>query len=161
MPDNRGQPVAGPKWGLATAAYFTASVAVHILTYRRFEIAEVSFATCWIVAGLLIVAGILVYCAALLSLRKGISRGALVTSGLYSIVRHPLYASAILLIVPGAAIAFRSWLTLPAPLVAYAAFRVFIRDEEAALVEQYGPEYESYRDRTNAIFPIRLRRTRR
>ena len=153
MPEKRRQFVAGPKWALSTTVYFTAAVIVHIATYPRFVIAPLSFSTCAIVGALLVVTGICAYAAALVSLRRGLRQGALVTRGLYAIVRHPLYASSILFVIPGIALVFRSWLLLPMPAVAYVAFRVFIPGEERDLREQYGEEFDRYRNTTNAVFP--------
>jgi len=161
MPEKRRQFVAGPKWALPTMVCFTAAVIVHIATYPQFEIASLSFSACAIVGALLVVTGICVYAAALVSLRRGLRQGTLVTRGLYAIVRHPLYASSILFIIPGTALAFRSWLLLPTPAVAYVAFRIFIPGEERALYEQYGEDFRLYRERTNAIFPVPRRRGKR
>jgi len=161
MPEKQRQFVAGPKWGLITMICFSVAVIVHIVTYPRFEIASLSFFTCAIVGVLFVVTGICVYAVAFVSLQRGLRKGTLVTSGMYAIVRHPLYASSILFIIPGAALAFRSWLLLPMPAVAYTAFRIFIPGEERGLSEQYGEEFRLYRERTNAIFPVPRRRGKR
>ena len=153
MPEKRRQFVAGPKWALPTMVCFAAAVIVHIATYPRFEIAMLSFSTCIIVGALLVVIGICMYAAAFVSLRRGLRQGTLVTRGLYAIVRHPLYASSILFIIPGIALAFRSWLLLPMPAVAYVAFRIFVPGEEDDLREQYGDDFDRYRNTTNAVFP--------
>ena len=161
MPEKRRQFVAGPKWALPTTVCFAAAVIVHIATYPRFEISLLSFSACAIVGGLLAGIGVCVYAAAFVSLQRGLRQGILVTRGLYGIVRHPLYASSIIFIIPGAALAFRSWLLLPVPVVAYVAFRIFIPGEEQGLLEQYGEDFRLYRERTNAIFPVPRRRGKR
>ena len=116
-------------------------------------IAPLSFATCAIVGGLLAATGICVYAAAFVSLRRGFRKGTLVTDGLYAVMRHPLYASSIFFIIPGGALALRSWLLLPMPIVAYVAFRIWLPAEEHDLREQYGDEFDRYRNTTNALFP--------
>ncbi len=150
---------AGPKWALPTTIYFIAAVTVHVATYPQFVISSMPFSVCAIAGAVLVAAGICTYIVALSSLRQGLRRGVLVTDGLYSIVRHPLYASSLLLIIPGVAIASRSWLLLGLPVVAVAAFWLFIAGEEDILLQHYGEEFERYRARTNAIFPT-LRRKR-
>ena len=77
----------------------------------------------------------------------------LVTTGPYSLVRHPLYASNILLVVPGIALLCRSWLLLCIPLFMYAAFRLFIPAEDRELRKRSGRTFEEYRRKTNAVFP--------
>ena len=161
MPEKQREFVAGPKWALPTMVYFALAVIVHIATYPRFEIAPLSFYACVIVGASLVAAGICMYAAAVVNLRRGLRKGTLVTHGLYATVRHPLYASAILFIIPGIALAFRSWLLLPMPVVAYVAFRIFIPGEDRNLYEQYDEDFKLYRERTNAIFPVLWRRGKR
>lgn len=76
----------------------------------------------------------------------------LVTTGIYSIIRHPSYLG--LLINPlGWALAFRSvvGLILTALLLIPTVAR--IRSEEALLLSQFGDEYEAYRARTSRLIP--------
>ena len=76
----------------------------------------------------------------------------LVTSGPYSKVRHPLYSAHNLknlgLIL----------LTANIPLIIFAIFGVPLtyqrmKDEERMMIEQFGSEYEEYKERTGRIFP--------
>ena len=143
----------GPKWAQPTTVYFVVAVIAHFAAYPRFVIAQVPFAVCAVVGALLMAAGAYMYAAALVSLRRGRRAGVLVTHGLYAIMRHPLYASSIFLIIPGVAVTFRSWLLLPMPLVAYAAFRIFVSAEDNDLRERYGDDFVRYRNTTNALFP--------
>ena len=145
---------AGPKWALPTTVYFAAAVGVHVATYPRFVIARFSASTCAIIGTSLLILGLCIYASAFVSLRAGRRRKILVTHGLYAILRHPLYASSIFLILPGVAMVFRSWLLLLTPAVAYIAFRIFIPAEDRNLHEQYGHEFDRYRERTNSIFPL-------
>ena len=68
-------------------------------------------------------------------------------------MRHPLYASSVFFILPGVALGFRSWLLLPLPVVAYVALRILLPAEEEDLHEQYGDDFDRYRNTTNALFP--------
>lgn len=148
----------GPKWGLASALCFAVAVAGHILCHPRFVIVQISYLGLTIAGSLSIVVGISLYLAALLDLRKGLREGRLVTTGLYSFVRHPLYASNILFVVPGIALLCRSWLLLCVPLCMYAAFRLFIPAEDGELRKRFGRPFEEYRSRINAVFPKVWRR---
>lgn len=75
----------------------------------------------------------------------------LVTSGFYSLVRHPLYLAEELIII-GGFLQFRSW---PAALIVVLHF-VFqlerMRCEEEVLTEAY-PEYATYRATTARLIP--------
>ena len=150
----------GLKWALPTAGYFAVAISAHYTSYPRFVISQVSPAIC-LIAGLLLVAtGVSVYIAALVNLWAGLRSGRLVTYGLYAIMRHPLYAASIFLVIPGVAIAFRSWLLLPMPIVAYIACRTVLPAEDDELLERYGTPFSQYRQKTNALFPTRPQRLR-
>jgi protein-S-isoprenylcysteine O-methyltransferase Ste14 len=80
----------------------------------------------------------------------------LVTSGVYTLVRHPMYASffvmalAQLLLVP-------NWVAGPAALLAVCALYCVRRpNEEAMLTQHFGAAYKRYIRTTGGIFP-RLR----
>lgn len=80
----------------------------------------------------------------------------LVTAGPYRWIRHPLYTFTLLALFALGAVADNA-LLLALALVAAAAFRlVVIPQEEANLVNAFGPAYEAYRQQTGAMLP-RLR----
>ncbi|MCD6303333.1 MAG: isoprenylcysteine carboxylmethyltransferase family protein [Planctomycetes bacterium] len=144
---------AGPKWALPVGVYFAAALAVHLASYPRMVMRWLPAPVGAAAGAVLIAAGCCTYAAAMVTLRRAWRRGTLATSGLYGLVRHPLYASALLLVIPGVVLAVRSWLLVPMPAVAYAAFRWAVRTEEQELHRRYGEAYERYRKSTNAIFP--------
>ena len=76
---------------------------------------------------------------------------ALVTTGLYARIRHPLYLAEAMALV-GISLQFRSW---PAALVLAASFYVQIRRmawEESILTAAF-PEYAEYRRRSSRLVP--------
>jgi protein-S-isoprenylcysteine O-methyltransferase Ste14 len=78
----------------------------------------------------------------------------LVTSGIYSVVRHPIYTSYILLFF-GHMILFQSvWATLLLGAVCTLWFGIRIRIEEAMLLQQFGEEYERYMRQTKRLVPF-------
>jgi protein-S-isoprenylcysteine O-methyltransferase Ste14 len=150
---------AGPKWGLVSAPYLAAAIAAHVVAYPRFVISRVPYPALVIAGSLLTATGVCIYVAAAVELRKGIRKGRLVTTGLYSFVRHPLYAAGIFFITPGVALLSQSWLLVPMPLLMYVGFRIFVPAEDKALLERFGDAFGEYRDKTNPMFP-RLGRKR-
>jgi protein-S-isoprenylcysteine O-methyltransferase Ste14 len=76
----------------------------------------------------------------------------LVQTGIYGLIRHPIYLRALLVAV-GLPLIFRSQLVFPF-LVFIAVFvAVRIRQEEKLLAEQFGAEFEAYRRRTWRLLP--------
>jgi len=153
MTGKRNRLGVGPKWALPTVLYCVAALIAHFAAYPRFVIAPFSAATCAIVGASLVIVGACMYAAAWVSLRRGFETGTLVKDGLYAVMRHPLYASSIFFILPGVALALRSWLLLPMPVVAYVAFRICLSAEDDDLHKQYGDDFARYRNTTNALFP--------
>jgi protein-S-isoprenylcysteine O-methyltransferase Ste14 len=83
----------------------------------------------------------------------------LVTTGIFSYIRHPMYSSWILFITPGIALLFRSWLMIAASLVGYISFKYLIKEEDEYLTRMFGQTYLDYRLCVGEIFPkIRHRR---
>jgi len=79
--------------------------------------------------------------------------GGLVTTGPFARCRHPLYATWILLILPGMCLLVGSWPVLTVPLVAYAAARVAVRQEERELASRFGAAYADYARSTPCLVP--------
>ena len=76
---------------------------------------------------------------------------ALVRSGPYQVVRHPIY-SGLLLALAGTALATGEWRGVLAVACAVLAFALKIRVEESRMRETF-PEYEGYRRRVPALVP--------
>lgn len=76
----------------------------------------------------------------------------LVTSGVYSTIRHPLYLSGILLSI-GTNVYFGSTWAWIVALLFLAAIGCRIPIEERRLTERFGPAYTSYQEHTKAILP--------
>ena len=77
----------------------------------------------------------------------------LVTAGPYRWVRHPIYTTGILMIVAIGLISANS-IFLVIAVLAYLLFLIgIVPREEAALIERFGGDYESYRKTTGALLP--------
>ncbi len=80
----------------------------------------------------------------------------LVTHGIYSYLRHPMYTSQLLWGV-AQALLLPNWLAGPAGLLAFLIlYLVRVSPEERMLLERFGDEYRAYRARTGGVIP-RLR----
>jgi protein-S-isoprenylcysteine O-methyltransferase Ste14 len=78
---------------------------------------------------------------------------ALITSGVYSRIRHPMYA-AFWLWAMAQALLLSNWVAGPAGLVGFGIL-YFLRvgEEERLMLDTFGEEYRSYMDRTARIVP--------
>lgn len=77
----------------------------------------------------------------------------LVTTGIFSYIRHPMYSSWMFFIAPGIALLFRSWLMIAASFVGYLSFKHLVKEEDEYLTRMFGQTYLDYRSRVGEIFP--------
>ncbi len=77
---------------------------------------------------------------------------ALVTTGAFGLVRHPLYLS-ILLLWAGASLTLLSWLMAACTLILVPPFVARSRLEERLLVDHFGDAYTRYADRVPMLLP--------
>ncbi|WP_311044185.1 MULTISPECIES: protein-S-isoprenylcysteine O-methyltransferase [unclassified Rhizobium] len=77
----------------------------------------------------------------------------LISTGPYSVIRHPMYTS-FLLMALGQACLLANWFVGMAGLIGF-AFLFFLRvhREEKMMIEFFGPQYRDYMDRTKRIIP--------
>ena len=76
----------------------------------------------------------------------------LVDTGIYAIIRHPIYLR-ILLVTAGLPLIFRSWLFLPVFVLGALFVRYRIGQEEKLLAEVFGERFHSYAARTRRLIP--------
>lgn len=80
-------------------------------------------------------------------------RHTLVTTGIYAILRHPMYAGFWLMAV-AQALLLPNWIAGPAGLIGFAIlFFGRLRREEEMMIAAFGDEYRSYMRRTARIVP--------
>jgi protein-S-isoprenylcysteine O-methyltransferase Ste14 len=80
-------------------------------------------------------------------------RHTLVTSGVYALVRHPMYAGFWLMAL-GQALLLPNWVAGPAGLVGFGVlFFGRVAREEAMMMKAFGDEYRAYMRRTARVVP--------
>jgi protein-S-isoprenylcysteine O-methyltransferase Ste14 len=104
---------------------------------------------------LLLIPGLILWGAAVVQLLTGFSKGKLVTSGAYGVVRNPIYSSAAFFILPGVALVTLSWVYLVLSFFLYAGVMLFIGVEEKQLILAFGKEYEDYLASVHRIVPFK------
>jgi protein-S-isoprenylcysteine O-methyltransferase Ste14 len=96
------------------------------------------------VSAVVLAAGIVlwIWSAALILIR--VPRRELITSGPYALVKHPLYTSMALLILPWLGLLLDSWLGATLGGVLYVAARRYSPAEERALARTFGASWDAY-----------------
>jgi protein-S-isoprenylcysteine O-methyltransferase Ste14 len=143
----------GPRWGAPCIVYGVTAV---LLTHRFpdiFMFPHRAYTVLGAAGALMLSVGLAIYLITIGWLLSTHRNGALVTTGPFRAVRHPLYATWLWLIFPGIALLYRSWLVLGVLPLGYITFRACIRHEEDELARRFGREYETYRSTVNQIIP--------
>ena len=103
---------------------------------------------------ILLALGVPMWLTSAVSAMRAYSRDQLRSSGVFGLVRHPIYSSAIVFNLPGIALLTRSWPLFLMPLVAYGVFKLLIHREDEYLERRFGQAYLDYRARVNEVIPI-------
>jgi protein-S-isoprenylcysteine O-methyltransferase Ste14 len=96
------------------------------------------------VSAVVLAAGVVVWAWSVLLILTKVRAGELVTTGPYSLVKHPLYTSVALLVLPWLGFLLDTWLGALIGIALYAGSRLFAPAEEADLSGQFGPEWAAY-----------------
>jgi protein-S-isoprenylcysteine O-methyltransferase Ste14 len=73
-----------------------------------------------------------------------VPNGELITTGPYAVVKHPLYTSVGLLVLPSLGVLLGTWLGAIVGVGVYAGSRLFAPAEEAELRERFAAEWDAY-----------------
>jgi protein-S-isoprenylcysteine O-methyltransferase Ste14 len=99
--------------------------------------------------------GLVLWGTAIVQLLTGFSKGKLVTSGAYGVVRNPIYSSATFFLLPAVALMTLTWVYFIPSIFLYAGVMIFIGVEEKQLTLAFGKEYEDYMARVDRMIPFK------
>jgi protein-S-isoprenylcysteine O-methyltransferase Ste14 len=68
----------------------------------------------------------------------------LITNGPYALVKHPIYASVALLVLPWLGFLFNTWLGVLIGIILYIGSRIFSPEEEKILSQTFGAAWDEY-----------------
>ena len=103
----------------------------------------------------LLVPGLLLWATAVIQLMTGFSKGELVTSGAYGVVRNPIYSSVTFFVLPAVALLTLTWVYLVPSFFLYGGVIIFIGEEEQQLTKVFGKRYEDYMARVDRLVPFK------
>jgi protein-S-isoprenylcysteine O-methyltransferase Ste14 len=97
-----------------------------------------------IISIVLLAAGVVMWIWSIVLILTKVPKGELITSGPYSLVKHPIYTGVALLVLPWLGFLLNTWLGAAIGIVMYLASRRFAPAEEAALSETFGEAWDEY-----------------
>ena len=104
---------------------------------------------------ILLIPGVLLWGSAVIQLLAGFSKGQLVTTGAYGVVRNPIYSSVTFFILPAVALITLTWVYFVPSIFLYAGVMIFIGKEEKQLTNAFGEKYEDYLIRVDRLVPFK------
>lgn len=135
---------SGDKIILATMPVVIVGVILNIAFPSIFEVGDPSDALRTVSIAVLIPGVAIWLWSAMLILTK-VPRGELITTGPFAWVKHPIYTSVALLVIPWAGFLLNTWVGAAIGIVLYVACRRYAPEEEAQLAEAFGADWDAYR----------------
>jgi protein-S-isoprenylcysteine O-methyltransferase Ste14 len=125
-----------------TVPFIMVGVAANILWPSVFRL---GLGTTGMVVGLiLLVIGVPLWLTSVAQVLINVPKGRLITRGPFAVMRHPLYTSVALLVLPGCGFLVDTWLGLALGAILYISSRIFSRQEEKILAGIFPAEYPRY-----------------
>lgn len=137
---------AGDRIALSTLPFFVVGLILNIAYPSVFDVGGPPTALL-VVSIVVLVVGVALWMWSVALILRKVPRGELITTGPYSLVKHPLYTAVALLVLPWLGFLFNTWLGLAVGIVMYIASRIFAPAEEAALSRTFGAAWDEYCDR--------------
>lgn len=103
----------------------------------------------------LLTLGLILWGTAVIQLLTGFSKGELVTTGAYGVVRNPIYSSVTFFILPAVSLITSTWVYFVVSVFLYAGVMIFIGEEERQLTNIFGKAYEDYLARVDRMIPFK------
>lgn len=91
-----------------------------------------------------LIPGVIIWIWSVVLILTKIPRKALITTGPYTLVKHPLYTNMALLVLPWIGFLFNTWLGLLIGIIVYIGSRIFSPEEEEILSRIFGAAWDEY-----------------
>ncbi len=100
-----------------------------------------------IIGWILLIVGVPIWLASVVLVMLYVPRNKLITRGPFALIRHPLYTSVALLVLPGLGFLLDTWSGMLIGLILYIFSRIFSVREEEKLDDVFAGEYQLYRSK--------------
>ncbi len=148
----------GPKIMVPTFGYLiVAGVATYV--WPEVFLVHVPYAFFLVPGVVLLAIGLPMLVVAVVSVHAAYKKDELATTGIFGVVRNPIYAAWIVFVIPGLVLLLCSWPMFFAPFLAYGLFKMLVGKEEKYLEERFGQAYKEYKARVPELFLFGLKRS--
>jgi protein-S-isoprenylcysteine O-methyltransferase Ste14 len=134
---------SGDKIGLFTLPFLVVGLVLNIAFPGVFEVGGPP-AVLRVASIVALVIGVVIWAWSAALILANVSRGRLITTGPFSLVKHPLYTGVALLVLPATGFLLDTWLGAAVGLVMYVGSRIFAPAEESHMATLFGARWDRY-----------------
>src|SRR5689334_7692565 len=134
---------SGDRIALFTLPFVIGGFAIHIAAPTLLAV-DASSGPIRALAIFVMTIGVLTWAWSVGLILSRVPRGELITTGPYAVVKHPLYTSVGLLVLPALGVLVGTWIGALIGMAVYVGSRLFAPAEEADLRKTFGAEWEAY-----------------
>lgn len=127
-----------------TLPFLIVGIILNILYPSFFSLGSFQGSTLKIISALILVAGVTIWVWSVFLILINVPKKKLITEGPYLLVKHPIYISVALFILPWASIIYDSWLGIVVGIVLFIGSRKYLGEEEKKLSKRYGVKWKQY-----------------
>lgn len=134
---------SGEKIGLFTAPVIVIGLILNILFPSYFSVGgPPPFLK--VISIIILIPGIINWIWSVILILTKVPRKELITTGPYSLVKHPLYTGVSLLVLPWIGFLLNTWIGVLIGIIVYAGSRKYAPEEEKMLSKTFGAEWDRY-----------------
>jgi len=134
---------SGEKIGLLTLPFLIVGLILNIIFPSLFSVGGPSIAL-KVISIIILIPGVIIWLWSAALILTKVPRKELITSGPYSLVKHPLYTGVALLVLPWVGFLFNTWLGALIGIIIYIGSRIFSHEEEEILSKNFGATWDEY-----------------
>jgi protein-S-isoprenylcysteine O-methyltransferase Ste14 len=134
---------SGDRIGLFTLPFLLIGLVLNILHPSLFSVGGPSVVL-EVLSIIILIPGVTVWIWSLVLILTKTRKQELITSGPYSLVKHPLYTGVSLLVLPWIGFLLDTWLGVLIGIVVYLGSRMFSPEEERTLSKTFGAAWDEY-----------------
>jgi protein-S-isoprenylcysteine O-methyltransferase Ste14 len=141
--DLRGLVGSGDRIGLFTLPFVILGVILNVAFPSFFDVGGPPPALA-VVSVVVLIVGVTTWIWSVALILTRVPRGQLITSGPYAFMKHPLYTSVALLVLPWIGFLLDTWVGAVIGIGLYVGSRIYAPAEEASLAATFGPKWDEY-----------------
>jgi protein-S-isoprenylcysteine O-methyltransferase Ste14 len=134
---------SGDRIGLLTLPFLIIGLILNIIFPSAFHVGGPP-TVLKVISIILLIPGVTIWIWSVVLILTKVPKNELITYGPYSLVKHPLYTSVALLVLPWLGFLVNTWLGALIGVILYIASRIFSRQEEEALSKTFGAAWDEY-----------------